>query len=540
MMQGLIVAAVVLAGAAASDPQPTTQPLSTRESVRVQGFRFEGNTVYSDAALLADLQEYLDRDLTIEDLEQARLTITTRYVTSGYINSGAVLPDQDVEDGIITFQIVEGTLPADAIHIQAHPNASGERPNLWLSPRGYVLPRIRRAAGQVLNIDNLRDQLELLRQNPNIERINAELKPGPTPGTSELDVLIEERFPFHLGLEFSNRRPPSIGGERLEAVMSASNLTRVSDPLSIRYTILEGTLDDLEFAGTDDFSIDYLRPLNASETTLGFGFSRSDSLETEDPFVDLDITSETNSGYVTLRQPFIRKPDRELAMFVTGTVRENETFLLGRPFSFSPGAKNGRSQVTVVRFGPEYFYRSTTQALALRSTFSIGLDLLGATENSGDVPDGQFFAWLGQAQYVRKLTESDIQLLLRGTVQLTPDPLLSLEQFAIGGFDTVRGYRENQIVRDNGYAFTVEVQIPILKTGDLTVQLAPFFDVGGGWNHNAPRDSQTLSSVGVGLLVNLRDRANLAIYYGYGFEDFDSSDDLQDNGIHFDLFVSLF
>ena len=104
--------------------------------------------------------------------------------------------------------------------------------------------------------------------------------------------------------------------------------------------------------------------------------------------------------------------------------------------------------------------------IALRSTESIGLDLLGATENSGDVPDGQFFAWLGQAQFARRLFGSDWQLNLRGDVQLTADPLLPIERIAIGGIDTVRGYRENELVVDNGWIASAELRIPL---GQLAV-----------------------------------------------------------------------
>jgi len=520
------------------------QSLSSRASVHLRGFRFEGNTIFSDERLARELAPYLDRDLTIEQLEEARLKLTVLYVNAGYINSGAVLPDQEIgDDGIVTIRIVEGRLPREDIRIQSHLKsgvADNVRPKLRLNTKNYLRPRIESAAGRVLNIDRLRDELELLRQNPNIERLNAELKPGASPGQSELDVLIEERQPFHAGVELSNRRPPSIGGQRVELFASHDNLTGFSDSLSIRYTLLQGKLNDLELAGADDFSIAYSRPLNASDTTLQLTFSRTNSLEIEDPFVDLDINSETLEGGVTLRQPLRRTPASELAVFVTGAVRENQTTLLGEPFSFSPGADEGKSQVTVVRFGPEYFTRTVTDAVALRSTFSIGLDLFGATEHGDNVPDGQFFAWLGQAQYVRRLTENDVQLILRASAQITTDRLLSLEQFAIGGFDTVRGYRENQLVRDNGFALTAELHVPIVQTQKWSLQLAPFIDFGGGWDHADPHEHKNISSIGIGVLYDWPKHVSAAVYYGYGFNDFGSTDDLQDIGIHFDLVFTPF
>ena len=82
------------------------------------------------------------------------------------------------------------------------------------------------------------------------------------------------------------------------------------------------------------------------------------------------------------------------------------------------------------------------------------------------MPDGKYFAWLGQGQYVRRLRPASRQPAARLAAraprqrQISADPLLSIEQFAVGGIDTVRGYRENQIVRDTGFAASVELHIP--------------------------------------------------------------------------------
>ena len=97
----------------------------------------------------------------------------------------------------------------------------------------------------------------------------------------------------------------------------------------------------------------------------------------EDDFSDLNIESHLDSYAITLRQPFYRSPAAEFAAFLTGNVKRNETYLLGEPFSFSPGAVNGRSDSAVVRVGQEYFYRDTEQAAALRSTWCSCLKLPG-------------------------------------------------------------------------------------------------------------------------------------------------------------------
>jgi len=47
----------------------------------------------------------------------------------------------------------------------------------------------------------------------------------------------------------------------------------------------------------------------------------------------------------------------------------------------------------------------------------------------------------------------------------------------MGGFESVRGYLENQLVRDRGIVSSVEFRLPVLfnKAGAGIVHLAPFF-----------------------------------------------------------------
>ena len=68
--------------------------------------------------------------------------------------------------------------------------------------------------------------------------------------------------------------------------------------------------------------------------------------------------------------------------------------------------------------------------------------------------------------------------------QISADPLLSIERFAIGGRDTVRGYRENQLVRDSGVVASAELRIPLWRDSlrRPLLELVPFMDYGTGWN----------------------------------------------------------
>jgi len=437
---------------------PVTQrgsagPLSTRLVIRIRDFRFEGNTVLSTIYLRAKLSKYRNRNLTIEDVEQARIEIGQLYVKAGYINSGAILPDQNLDHGILFFKIIEGRLS------EIHVKQVGQH---FLRAK-YLRDRIVIGSGPPLNIVDLQQKLEILRQDPNVARVNAELHPGPTAGTSILDVDVAETNPFQAGLEFNNHRSPVVGAERFYFLANDSDLSGNGDRLSLRYAILEGGFDDMRLAGANDYSIDYVLPISPYNTTIGANFTQSDDLVVEAPFRAADISSTSRSFTLTLRQPLYRTATDEIAVSVAGALRSNATRVLGRPFSFTYGAVNGQSNVTVIRIGQEYTRRNANDTLAIRSTFSIGLDALDSTATADGIGDSVFFAWLGQVQYVRRIGQTTSLLILRAAGQFTSDALPPLEQFSVGGFDTVRGYREDRLVRDNGVIGTAEVQIPLLE-----------------------------------------------------------------------------
>ena len=494
--------------------------LSSTARVFVKEFQITGNHIFSNETLLKVIEKYSGREITAEELEQARQDLTLFYINHGYINSGATLPDQNVESGVITFQIVEGKV--------SRINVTG---NHWFRS-WWVRNEIRRAAWRSLNFNKLKEGLQLLRMNPSISRINAELKPGGVPGESIIEVDIKDTQPFRFGLEFSNKRPPSVGAEILEAQFGDLNLTGHNDPLQIRYGIAHTTRDGgFDFSGLDNIEGTYEFPITPWATTLLLHANKSDTSIIEDPFTTLDITSNLEEYGAMLRQPLYRTLSNEFAISLLATRRESKTFLLGRPFSLSPGAVNGVTTDFVLRFAQEFVNRSQVHVLALRSTFNFGLDAFGAT-NSGSEPDANFFFWLGQSQYVRRLGKTDNLLLVRCNVQLSNSPLFSLEQLSFGGAESVRGYRENDILRDNGVFGSVEVRVPVWFGKEHTplLLLAPFFDIGVGWNTpgsfaNAGTNSQemrdrlteTLPSVGVGLIFNPNKYVHAELYWGYAF-----------------------
>jgi hemolysin activation/secretion protein len=483
-----------------------TNRLSTTTRLFVRGFIFEGNRAVTTAELVKITTPFTNRQISSEEIEQARRSISLYYVNHGYVNSGAIIPDQEPTNGIILIRIVEGKL--SGINLQG---------NKWLRD-GFITNRVTRWSGPPLNLNELQDGLQLLRQNPNVRQINAELKPGTAPGESLLDLRVADRQPFRFGLQADNERPPSVGAYQIWALGSDLNLTGHSDPLEFRYGIANASKDGPEFSGIDNMEASYALPITRYDTTLSVHGSRLNTSIIEDPFVDLNIKSLTTSVGAAVRQPVYQTANQEVALSVGFDWRKNTTDLLDEPFDISPGAINGKMVVSVLRLSQEWLNRGQNRVLALRSTFNVGLDVLDSTDNGvpGD-PNGQFFSWLGQGQYVQRLFHTQTELVLRASGQWTSERLLALEQFSVGGLQTVRGYLENQLVRDRAIVTSAEVRVPVLfnKAGAGIIHLAPFFDYGGGWDVGGSPSPTSIYSIGSGLLVSPNKHVSAQLYWGY-------------------------
>ena len=508
---------------------PAEERLSTAVTVFVRGFAFVGNTTLSDDELAAVTAPYEGRELTTADLYELRDALTRAYIERGYINTGAVIPDQDVADGIVTMQIVEGQLTAVQV--------TG---NVYLRD-GFIANRLRGREGETLSVNDLRDRMQLLLQDPFIERLNSELGPGVEVGEAELRVAVEEDRPFHLFATVDNHTAPSVGAEGGELTAVVRGLTGWGETVELSFRGTEGLINGAAHVDM---------PVTRWNTFLRFGYKRDEANIVEDPFNDIDIESSTESIELSLDHPFYRTPQRQFIAGVTMARRDSVTFLLGEPFSFSPGVEDGESTVAALRFYQEWTDRTLRYVVAARSTFSLGIDALGATKNV-DAPDGQFFAWLGQFQVAHRLWDSDNQVIFRADGQFTPDSLLPIEKFAVGGAESVRGYRENQLVRDNGFILSLEGRVPVYRLAipviserpeDGMITLAPFFDFGRSWNNDlADPTPRSIYSTGLGLRWSVSEAVQLELYWGYAFEDIDNPDhDLQDDGIHFRLSTRLY
>ncbi|MBD2167082.1 ShlB/FhaC/HecB family hemolysin secretion/activation protein [Calothrix membranacea FACHB-236] len=502
-----------------------TLPENLPENIVVERFEVVGSTVFTPQQLAAETKEFLNKPISLAEVFQARSKITDLYVRNGYITSGAYIPPQTIKSGVIKIQVVEGKLE----EIQV----TGTR---RLNPN-YVRSRLAIATKAPLNREQLLEALQLLQLNPLIQNLSAELSAGSRPGVSVLQVEVREAQSFSAQVVLDNARSPSVGSFRRRLQINQANLLGFGDGLNFAYTNTDGS---------NAFDVGYAIPLNARNGTLAFNFGTTSSNVIEEPFNILDIESSSRYYEITFRQPIIQTPTQELALGLTASRRESEaTYIEGErlPFPSLGADEQGSTRISAIRFFQEWTTRNSREVIALRSQFNLGIGAFDSTINQ-EGPDSRFFAWQGQAQWARLLAPETL-LLLRLNTQLASRNLLPLEQLGLGGIDTVRGYRQDYLLTDNGAFASAEVQVPILRLPQIgsTLHLTPFVDFGVAWNSSNREnpDPNTLASVGLGLRWTQGDRFSARLDWGIPLVSVESRENTwQENGLYFSLIYNPF
>lgn len=497
-------------------------------TLTVKQFTFTGNTRFSSEQLSALLADYTGKPMTVDKIHEAKELVTRFYIAAGYVNSGVILPDQEVIDGLVQFQVIEGSLSTIIINQETsfHPE--------------YIKGRLTPYTQSPLHLPTLQLPLYFLNNDPLIKTVHAELQPGKCPGEGELHLKLVEENPVMISMEFNNHKSPNIGALHRSIQTVFRNISGWNEVTTLRY----GNTDGLK-----DYGVTFSLPINYHDTTLIINYDENASSVINDVFSNLDLNSESRCFSAGFRHPVFRNRNSELALALTLTLKRNKTTLLDFPYQYTAELDDGITRHTIVNFRQEWITRSARHAFTLRSTFDFGIRGFNATIVNHPA-DGRFVAWLGQVQYLRRLPFLNSQLLLKSNLRLADDELPPSEKFAIGGYTSVRGYRENILTGDEGFTaglewqvLTANIKCPGLSDGpeDGDLYLIPFADFGKTWNKEYHTVNTDIGSIGLGVRWLPRKNSVVEVFWGHALREFDSGDEynLQDDGIHFKLNLSF-
>ncbi|AFY68669.1 Polypeptide-transport-associated domain protein ShlB-type [Thalassoporum mexicanum PCC 7367] len=484
----------------------------------------EGNTVIPPEEIDALTEPLVGQSVSLAELQAVADQITQLYLNNNYITSRAFIPnEQDINDGSILIQVIEGKL--ENIEVSRIDGADGRL------RESYVRSRVGLGVTEPLNFARLEQELQLLKADPLIQDIRANLKAGSQPGQSILEVRYSEAKAYNIGVSFDNYGNAATGIYQGAISFQHRNLSTIGDQFFASYQ---------RSGDANSYRASYQIPVSPSGGTVAFSFSTGVNPVTETPIAPLNIQTDSTVYELTYRQPFVRTPREEFALRLGLAFERSNSFLDGRSFNFqSLEFDDGKSQSTVLRLGQDYIRRDPRGAWALRSTFNFGVDVFGATSRDNS-PDGQFFSWNGQVLRVQRLgLDRDTLAIFRVGAQLSGDSLLPINRYSIGGPFSVRGYRQNQLSGDSGVQGSVEFQFPIAKNeeGVSVLKLLPFVEAGTIWNSSFSNpDRQTLVGIGSGLMWQPSDIFTFRVDYGIPLIEINNAtNNLQDDGLYFSV-----
>ena len=365
-----------------------------------------------------------------------------------------------------------------------------------------------------------------MRSNQAIENIEANLQPAPGTGESSLVVEIDEASPWLIGGEINNYDTVTTGAEKASFTLGYRNLTGNSDSLV-------GVFSQALSASSWSLNTSYSLPVNAKEGTLQLRANIDRNEIVGEEFESLDLDGDSELYEISFRQPLTRNLREEFALSLGFSYQQSRDFFNGL---LIPG-RNIRT--STLKFGQDYTKRDLKGVWAFRSQFNLGFDSSDEDQSLSqniEELDDVFVSWLGQAQRLQRINPNNL-LIMQADLQFTPNDLSSSEQFVIGGAQSVRGYRQNARLGENGLRLSVEDRITIIKNQEDSplFQVAPFADLGVVWGDSTDdTEDNFLAGIGLGLIAEPISGLNLRLDYAPPLVNLDDTgDNIQEDGFYF-------
>lgn len=449
----------------------------------------EGSTVFEAKTFRPAYEAYLATRITEQEARAIAEAVTRIYRKAGYVLSRAEIPPQQIASGVLRVRVVEGYVGAVELSGARHRQAE--------------LRAITRAVTneRPVRLETIERTLLLIGDRAGITITDSSLRRADARGAHELRLRLGEDAVAGT-VYFDNRGTPENGREQawLSAVengrlgfgerLQVSLFTVPDEPRELRY---------LEAGWT--------QPVGASGTTVSATLALS-SLDSGGELARLDSHGDSRSATIEATHPLWRT--RAESLWLKGAFEWLDVGedILGRT-SFDDRLRS-------LRLGGEY-WRPDLWAGTLygRMTLSRGLEILGASsransERSRGDADAGYTKIEAELQRTQDLF-GPFKLHGQMKGQLSADPLLSSEEFVIGGSRYGRAYDFAEVFGEHGAAALVEMQFhgrSLTPQGWLDDwQLYTFYDWGAVYRDNTdePGDRVSLASAGGGFRLRLRE-----------------------------------
>ena len=408
------------------------------ERLDVLEIRVLGNTRLPPLAIETAVYPFAGPDRTMEDIEGARQALEAAYRSAGYSTVYVDIPEQKVDDGIVRLKVTEGRL--ERVRVEgAH----------YFSARRIRAALPGAAAGEVPNIPELQRDLAQLNAETADRTIVPVLAAGANPGTVDLTLRVEDKLPLRASVEVNDQYTADTSRWRASISLGYDNLFNRFDSASFQY----------QTAPQERSEVDVL----AGSYVTRWGRDRRNRLaltyiDSNSAVAAVGTLSVLGAGRIANAQlifPLVNDANASHTLNVgaaykdfSETIRLDEDQSLATPISYV-GFSVGQSSV----------WRVPRGEWTLASSVNFGI--------RGLVNDEQQFAdkrYRGRPNYFylrsegsyRRMFGAWVEARLRGSGQYAAEPIISNEQFALGGASTVRGYLEASELGDVGVGGSFE------------------------------------------------------------------------------------
>ena len=466
----------------------------------LNSIRFEGIGVYTEADIRSVYADKLGEVVTLEDVYVIATALTNKYRNDGYILTQVIVPPQTIDGGVVTLRAVEGYV--DQIRVSGSDDES-------------ALDLIReyanniRSEGGALNVADLEKFLLLINDLPGVNARSV-LSPSRTQtGASDLQIIVE-RDPYDLFAAIDNYGSRYLGPVQVSLAGSLNSYFGMNERITGQVVVAPDSYE-LGF-----YSVSYEQPIGTHGTTVEVLASHTD---TQPGFIleQFEVEGLSNFYSVTAEHPFLRSRNESLYGYAVFDWRDVE--------SSNDLEPTREDRIRAVRLGGTYEFLDNLLVAGINTLgleFAQGLNVFGASSKddirlSRPAGDPTFTKVNASVQRLQRVT-SKVNLLVAAEGQLSNGALLSSEEFGVGGAYSARGYDPSEIVGDEGFSTTVEVQWndPINWNYVDSYQLFSFYDFGKVYNDDSTTsdDDDSIASVGVGARASIWDtQASLAVAF---------------------------
>lgn len=453
-----------------SDPKDL---LRGKELDQFEGFRAICLDVPGSSERFAVALEslYLGKDLTRSSIDEIKAAVAEYYRGKNFPLVRVEVPKQDVTSGVLQLVVLESRLGCLSVE--------GGR---W-QWRDYLQKRVEMPLGEPIDESRLSQNLSFLNKNP-FRRVDAIFAPGTEKGTTDLILAVEDRRPFRFYSGVDNTGVDPTGRNRFFAGFNGTWVYWQTDHIfSYQYSA------DLDFHKFQAHTADYMLLLPWKHSLRAYGgvtfvhpnlflpglenkgFSAQVSGRYSIPLTQWrSLVQDVSIGYD------FKRTDNTFNVaelnFRGGTLVNLSQFMLGYSGSY-------QTQTAKLSFVGELFY-SPGKMVADQADKNFNKLQPGAVND--------YFYGRAMLGYLQRLPYScSLSLVLRG--QLSNKILLPSEELGIGGYDTVRGYEERQINKDDAMIANLELRSPPLSIARAiskntkvkdAIEFLAFFDAGFG------------------------------------------------------------